>query len=215
LTPSLTPTPSGTPTPTPTETPTSTPTITPTPPPRVLAKLDTRLYQGPAANYPEQGWLVEGAYALIISQLEGGEWWYVETELGIRGWAAAEDVKAENDLSVVPIFTQAPPPAPTRVPSATPAPLIGPLILDEVWPAGNIVCAGRFEFDVWIRAHGGTGVYTYLVDDETVAQDIVEDGTTVRLSSPGPWLGMISVISGGTRIDREMLFSPADWCDGG
>jgi hypothetical protein len=179
-----------------------------------VANQDTRLYQGPDTDSPEQGWLVEGAMALIISQLEGGEWWYVETELGIRGWAVAAHVKAQNDLSLIPIVTAPPPVLPPPPPSETPAPLIGPLILDEVWPVGEPACAGRFEIDVWVRAHGGMGVYTYLVDGEIVAQDVVDDGTTVHLASPGPWLGTISVISGDLRVDREMLFSPADWCDG-
>ena len=86
---SLTPTPTPTPSRPPTETPTSTPTITPTPPPQLLAELDTRLFLGPARDYPEQGWLTAGSRALILGRLEGDEWWYVETQLGIKGWVQA------------------------------------------------------------------------------------------------------------------------------
>ena len=220
LTPSLTPTPSPTPVPsatpstTPTETPTPTPTVTPTPPPQLLADEDTKLYLGPAADYPEQGWLVAGARALILSRLDGDAWWYVETEKGIRGWASATTVTVENDLSAVPVITPLPRgPAPPP-PSVTPAPIIGPLVLDEIWPVNIIACRTHFEAEIWIRAQGGTGVYTYLINDEIVAQDIVGDGTTHRISVPsGAWVGVISVLSGSLRVDREMYFAPPDQCD--
>ena len=212
---SLTPTPTETPSPTPTETPTVTPSTTPTPPPQIHADQDTRLYQGPAADYPEQGWLVEGSWALIISQLEGGEWWYVETERGIRGWVVAEDVTAENDLSTLPVVTPWPRGATAPPPPPSPAPIIGPLELSEIWPTAIIACESHFELDVWIRAHGGTGVFTYLVNDEIIAEGIVGDGATARIVSPGSaWVGVISVISGDLRVDREMYFAPADWCSG-
>ncbi len=217
LAPSLTPTPSRTPAPTETETPSVTPTITPTPPPIIRAQRDTRLYLGPATSYPEQGWLVEGQSALVISQLEGGEWWYVETERGIRGWASAETVTTENDPSTVPVVTAVSPGAyvPPPGPSKTPAPIIGPLELDEIWPVNVLQCQNYFEIEVWVRAHGGTGLYSYLVNGEVIAQDVLDDGIVVRIGTPpsAAWAGVISVISGGLQVDREMYFSPADWCD--
>jgi hypothetical protein len=92
--------------------------------------------------------------------------------------------------------------------------VIGPLILDDVWPVKLIACETHFEFDLWIRAHGGTGIYTYLVNDEIVAQDVVDDGTSHRIFQPkGAWVGIISVISGELRVDRGMYFAPADWCN--
>jgi hypothetical protein len=181
------------------------------------AERDARLFQGPGRDYPEQGWLPKGSRALILSQLQGGEWWYLETERGIRGWAAAGDITLENELSTVPIVTPQPygaVPAPATA-EPTSAPVIGPLALDEVWPVEIIACKSHFEFDLWIRAHGGTGVYTYLVNEEIVAEGVVGDGTTTRIANPGgAWVGVVSVISGDMRVDRAMYFSPADWCAG-
>ena len=150
---------------------------------------------------------------MIMSQLEDGGWWYVETERGIRGWVAAGEVTAENDLSTVPLVTPLPRGATALPPTPTPAPIIGPLELDEVWPTNIIQCKGIFELDVWMRAHGGTGVYTYLVNDEIVAEGVVDGGATVRvIGLDGAWLGTLSVVSGDLRVDREMYFGAADWC---
>jgi hypothetical protein len=216
-TPSLTPTPSETPTPPPSGTPTVTPSITPTLPPTAYAARDTRLFLGPGPDYPEQGWLPKGSRALILAQLEDGEWWYLETERGIRGWAEAGDITLENDLSTVPVVTPLPvgaAPAPST-PIPTAAPIVGPLVLDEVWPVQIIACETHFEFDLWIRAHGGTGVYTYLINDQVVAERVTDDGTTARIVQPsGAWVGIISVLSGDLRVDRDMYFAPADWCFG-
>jgi len=217
-TPTQTPIPSQTPTPTQTDTPTLTPSATPTPLPVVRADKDARLYLGPGTDYPEQGWLVKGKTALIISQLDDGEWWYVETERGIRGWAQAGRVTAENDLSAVPVVTPLPygsiPSSPAVPPAPAPGPVIGPLELAEVWPVNVVGCGGGFKLDVWMRAKGGTGVYTYLVNDEIMADGVIDDGATVRLATAdGAWVGNLSVISGNARVDREMYFAPADYCD--
>jgi hypothetical protein len=213
--PSLTPVPSATPTSAPTDTPTVTPSVTPTPPPMAYAERDTRLFLGPGTDYPEQGWLPKGNRALALSQLQGGEWWYLETERGVRGWAAAGDITLENDLSAIPVVTPLPYSAGPAPSAATPthAPVIGPLVLDEVWPVHIFACMRHFEFDLWIRAHGGTGVYTYLVNDQVIAEGVTEDGATTRIVVPGgAWVGVVSVISGELRVDRDMYFAPADWC---
>lgn len=214
-TPSATPLPSPTPSPVPTETPSLTPSVTPTPPPVAYALRDTRLYLGPSRGYPEQGWLPRGERAFILSQLQGADWLYLETDRAIRGWAEADSIALENDLSTVPVVTPAPfsiPPVPPTT-TSTPEPLIGLLLLDEVWPVDIIACVSHFEFDLWIRAHGGTGRYTYLINDQVVAESVADDGTTERIVSPGgAWVGVVSVISGDLRVDRPMYFAPAEWC---
>ena len=214
-TPLPSPTNTATPTPLPTETPTLTPSITPTPAPAVRAEQDTRLYLGPATTYPEQGWLPKGEEAPILSRLEGGDWWYVENSYGVRGWARAATLTVLYDVSGVPEVTPLPyQPGQSQSVEATAAPAadLGPLQLAEVWPTNVTQCKVAFTFDLWMKATGGAGVYTYLIDDQIIAEN-VEGGASHTIQRDGAWVGIVSVISGGQRVDKEMYVSPADWCD--
>ena len=119
------------------------------------------------------------------------------------------------DIAGVPIVTPLPYSQTVSRPSsatATPSANLGPLALSEVWPTNIFQCSGVFEFDLWIKATGGTGVYTYLIDEVVIAENVVESGITYRLKRGGAWVGVISVTSGGQRVDRELYVAPADYC---
>lgn len=161
--------------------------------------------------------MIKGKTALIISRLEDGSWWYVKNEYGVQGWAEASRVTVENDISQIPVVTPLPYNAqsastPQSKPS-TPETVIGPLELAEIWPV-HADCSGGFKLDIWIKAKGGTGTFTYMVDGQIVAENLKDAGYTAQVYTPsGAWVGIISVVSGSSRIDKDMYFAPADWCN--
>jgi hypothetical protein len=189
----------------------------------VRAVTDSRLYEGPGTGYAETGWLVQGRVAVILAQLSEGGWWYVETERGIRGWIRDSAVTLENDVSMVPVVTPLPrataastrvpaTPVPTPTSAVPPAPVLGPLLLTEVWP-NNSRCAGNFEFDLWMLAKGGTGIFTYLVNGQVVAENVVNAGASYHVVAPiSTWLGTVTVISGEQRVDRQVGYDPNQYC---
>ena len=193
-----------------------TPSITPTPLPVARAKRDTALYEGPGTGYSENGWLAQGQTADIISRLKGDYWWYVENAYGVRGWVEIGSITIEYDVENVPMVTplpyQAPPAATGKPPTAAPPEASGdPLELPTVNPF-EVAC-DTFTLKIWVEARGGTGVYTYLVNDEIVAQDIAGGFSMDLRTGGGTWIGVFSVISGGQRADREMAFMRSQHCN--
>ncbi len=210
-TPTLTAEPTNTSTPTLfTPTPIASPTVVATP--GVVASNYASVFAGPDATFAELAHLSPGEEATLLARDDRGHWWYVETKDGVKGWVWWELVTVTGDINLVPTLT----PSPLGIGGTVPPPTIqarATLAIAEHWPIGNATCTGgQFEVDYWVQPSGGTGLYTYIVDDVAVKQNVA-GGQTLRLSSSsGTILKNVTVRSGGQEITFPAFANSADYC---
>jgi hypothetical protein len=108
--------------PTATPTPESTPTATTSPTPNqvtIHASVDTNCRRGPDPVYTVIGYLTVGQTSVVLGQLAGGGWWYIENTTAGRDpcWVWGQTTVVEGNPSSLPFIT--PPPTPTPLPSWT------------------------------------------------------------------------------------------------
>ncbi len=237
--PTFTPTPDWTPTPAlaPTKTPTPEPTATPTPaepptavptntseakPAAVVTSPSANVRTGPTTAYPLVGRANRGDRLEITGKNANGTWWQVCCVAGKQGWIINDLVRAEGNLSSVPVVTGiAPPPAaPTRLPqpTATPVPAAPPPTAAPAYAyrVGNTRCFPNsgityIEGKVLDRSGAGkngvTVVFSYAPDGPPVASYVTGTdpgkvgGYTHIIQFDGPREGTWSVwtVDGGRR----------------
>lgn len=121
------------------EAPTPIPTATTAPQPAALtatvnvARLNLR--EGPGTNYPTVGVITSGQSVQVLARNEFSDWWRVCCLSGTTtaGWAAAQYLLPQFDLSqvtvLVPVASGLPtPPPPTAVPTVDPAAVPTPTV---------------------------------------------------------------------------------------
>ncbi len=125
--PTNTPEPTLAPTASQTPEPTATATATGLPAPRVVAKSQANLRQGPGTAYPVVGSMAGGEQADVLGRNAENTWWQVSLANGIAGWVNASLVTANGAVEGVAIAQNIPTLAPTNTrppapPTAPPAP---------------------------------------------------------------------------------------------
>ncbi|MBX7236327.1 MAG: protein kinase [Caldilineales bacterium] len=97
----------------PTDTPPPLPTDTPAPTPEPFGRVtadDLNLRAGAGAIFPSLGKLAAGETVHLLGRNDAGDWLWVETAGGLRGWVAAQYIEAELPLAQVAVVETPVPP---------------------------------------------------------------------------------------------------------
>jgi hypothetical protein len=213
IAPTQTQTPIGTPTSTPTATKqpaaSSTPTFTPT---AIfgVGSVATAIRSAsilPAPVYAPEAQLdsvSRGEQATVLgrSAESYGDWFYVETKRGIKGYAYAPYFSWEGELDPLPTVQ----PTVTVTPQISPPAPPTPLVIERLWWGAPCVGGKRVAtFDIKVK--GGSGIYEFYWNDIRVgAEPKMEDPGVFVIIRQGPvgWItGTIRVVSGDQALSRQ------------
>jgi hypothetical protein len=131
-----------------------------------------------------------------------GQWFYVETEAGIKGYVYAPYFGWEGELDALPTVQ----PTVTATPQSTPTTVSAPLVIEHLWWGSPCVEGNRvLMFDIKVK--GGNGQYEFYWDDVRVeAEPNVEDPGVFVIIPPGAagWTaGTIQVVSGDQVVSQR------------
>jgi hypothetical protein len=134
-----------------------------------------------------------------------GEWFYVETERGIRGYAYASYLSWEGKLGSLPTVRPVQSTV-TVMPYISPTVLAEPLVIEHLW-WGSLCIDGKRAVIFDIKVKGGSGSYEFYWDGIRVeAEPNLEDPGVFVIIRPGGagWVtGTIEVVSGDQSLPRQ------------
>lgn len=192
-------------TPIPTDTPA--PTLTTMPEDRAVATANAALFAQANAQASEIGVVMADEMVLVLARSANNNWLYVEDEEGNAGFVFANLFTWSGDVAQLPIRTA---PADQEVTAVPPS--SGTFTLD-IYPLPDTdVCTGSgWSQEIYMRAQGVSGTFTYYWQDELVGTTENDNITFTISSSGGAVIGTGSVIVNGQTVSKD-LFVPAPAC---
>ena len=153
---------------------------------------------------PEITYLQEGDTATVLgrSPKEYGEWFYIRTEGGIKGYAYAPYFSWGGNWNALPEVE----PPPVKIVSPTPSQQPTPLSIEHIWWTARCV-SGGWEALFEVKVKGGNGTYEFYWDDMRVEAEpkAGEEGTFIitRPGVKGMIVGTIRVKSGDQEVKQQ------------
>lgn len=192
-------------TPIPTDTPA--PTLTTTPEDMAIATANAALFAQANAQASEIGVVMADEMVLVLARSANNNWLYVEDEEGNAGFVFANLFTWSGDVAQLPIRTTPADQIVTAVPTSS-----GIFTLD-IYPLPDTeVCTGSgWTQEIYMRAQGVSGTFTYYWQDELVGTAENDNITFTLSSSGGAVIGTGSVIVNGQTVSKD-LFVPAPAC---
>jgi hypothetical protein len=163
--------------------------------------------------------LQQGDQATVLGRSPDsfGEWFYVETEEGIKGYAFAPYFDSTDDIQALPTLqpTVTVTVLPTRDLALEIAP--GTLRIVHVWPSSVCNREGGWTARFEVKIEGGDGRnYTLYWDDELISYTAKESERDVAIITrpgiEGLLVGTVRVISGGQEASAAASDREPDPC---
>lgn len=192
-------------TPSPTNTPP--PTLTTMPENMAVATANAALFAQANAEASEIGVVMADEMVSVLARSANNNWLYVRDEDGNAGFVFAELLSWDGEMARLPIRTASADETTTAVPPSS-----GTFTLDIYPLPGTEVCTGSgWTQEIYMRAQGVSGTFTYYWQDELVGTAENDNITFTVSSSGGAVIGTGSVIVNG-QIVSEDLYVPAPAC---
>jgi hypothetical protein len=210
---------SPTPKPTASQTPTRTPLATPSPVPtetatpqatfqasvRAVALENVSLFPAPDATTEELAILEAGQEVWVLGRSETGNWLYVSTDAGERGFASVARFNWVGDMNWLPVRR---PFVVNATPTAALTPSSEQLLFDFYQLDGTQQCNGEaWTIYLFMQGRGGNGIYSYYWNDELLAANQSGSHTFPVNSGGGPITGIGRVTSGNLTAEKELFLT--------